>query len=55
MATNPDLEKPMRQAAGVVGGFLLFFVVADVALASDGVRVPMLGVAGALLAFAFIR
>lgn len=45
----------MRQAAGVLGGFLLFFVVGDVALASDGIRVPVLGVAGALLAFAFVR
>jgi hypothetical protein len=55
MPDNKDNEKPLRQAAGVIGGFLLGFVLGDVGLASNSVGVIALAAGGGLLAFAFVR
>ncbi len=55
MTDKDDIEKPMRQAAGVIGGVLLGFVLGDAGLASsDGITFALAASLG-LLAFAFVR
>src|SRR3954447_12373504 len=48
-------DRPIRQAAGAVGGFLIAFVLGDAGLASNGVGTIALAVGGGLVGFALVR
>lgn len=48
-------DKPVRQAAGSVGGFLAGFVLGDAGLASNSVGTTALAVGLGLLGFAVVR
>lgn len=48
-------DKPVRQAAASVGGFLAGFVVGDAGLASNSVGTIALAVGLGLLGFALVR
>jgi len=50
-----ESEKPIRQAAASLGGFLVGFVLGDAGLASNGVGTVALAVGAALLAFSLVR
>jgi hypothetical protein len=55
MNTDGTGDRPIRQAAGAVGGFLLAFVLGDAGLASNGVGTVALAVGGGLVAFALVK
>lgn len=52
---NVDKERPLRQAAGAVGGFLAGFALGDGGLASNSVGTLALAVGLGLLGFALVR
>jgi hypothetical protein len=52
---DSDREKPLRQAAGTIGGFLIGFVAGDGGVASNGVGTIALALGAALLGFALVR
>ena len=52
---DDDREKPIRQAAGVLGGILVGFALGDAGLASNSVGPVALAVGMGGLAFAFGR
>ena len=48
-------EREARQMCGVVGGFLVAFVLGTALFPGDTFKVLALAVGGALLGFAFVR
>jgi hypothetical protein len=55
MSDDPRSDRPIRQAAGAIGGFLIAFVLGDAGLAGNGVGTIALAVGGALVGFALVR
>jgi hypothetical protein len=55
MSEDDGGDKPVRQAAGVLGGLLIGFVLGDGGLASNSVGTVALALGGGLLGFALVR